>query len=292
MDNAFLVRYSASVWTARKMDKDATKAAKARAGAGDKAGVKVYKSVIAADALDKIISIAGAARNEHRKRTVPWAYDGPGAITAEGYPAYKAAMAGYEREFNLAVAHFYSVYEVEREKAREYLGGMFLDSDYPTTASLRDKFAFSVSAEPMPVAENFRVNGLPPQVVEEIKKDIKDQNVKALDNANQSAWARVIERVEKLKVGLSEYKPAMGKGDKVEGMFRDSLIGNIQELADLIPSINVANDPDLKRMQQKLVSLTAYTAQDLRESDALRAEVVKGAGAVLDGISQAYRRAA
>src|SRR5215467_6625363 len=117
MNNAFLVGYSASVWTAHKMDKAATKEANARAGAVDKSGVKVYKSVIAADALDKVISIAGAARNEHRKRTVPWSYDGPGAITAEGYAPYKAAMAAYEKEFHTAVAYFYSVYEQERENA-------------------------------------------------------------------------------------------------------------------------------------------------------------------------------
>src|SRR5215831_2966775 len=170
MNNAFLVRYSCSTWTARKMDKTATKEAKARAGAGDKAGVRVYKSVIAADALDKVISIAGAARNEHRKRTVPWAYDGPGAITAEGYPAYKAAMAGYEREFNVAVAHFYSVYATERENARQFLGALFNEQDYPTTAALHEKFSFAVTCEPMPDAENFRVQGLEPHVVEEIKK--------------------------------------------------------------------------------------------------------------------------
>jgi hypothetical protein len=60
----------------------------------------------------------------------------------------------------------------------------------------------------------------------------------------------------------------------------------------LLPSINVANDPDLTRMGQKLISLTAYTAQDLRESDALRAEIIKQAGLVLAQISDAYKHAA
>jgi hypothetical protein len=202
MQNAFLVRLSVSVWTARKMDKAATREAKSRANASEKAGVKVYKSVIAADALDKVHSIASAARNAHRARTVPWAYDGPGAITAEGYPAYKAAMAAYEREFNIAVAYFYSVYAQEREAARGYLGNMFNEQDYPTTDSLRDKFSFSVTAEPIPQAENFRPVGLAPEAVAEIKKDIVDNNAKALDNANATAWSRVIERVEKLKAGL------------------------------------------------------------------------------------------
>jgi hypothetical protein len=291
MNNAFLVRLSVSVWTARKMDKNATKEAKASAGAGDKAGVKVYKSVIAADALDKVTQIANAARIEHRKRTVPWAYDGPGAITAEGYPAYKTAMAALEREFNRAVAHFYTVYAQERENARGYLGAMFNPHDYPSTDSMKEKFAFRVTAEPMPQAGDFRVQGLAPELAEEIKRDIVENNVAALVHANDTAWSRVIETVEKLKVRLEGYKPAVN-GKPVEGKYHDSLVNNVKELADLLPSINVANDPDLTRMGQKLLALTCYSAQDLRDSDALRIEIAKQAGLVLDGISIAYRKAA
>jgi hypothetical protein len=287
MNNAFLVRLSVSTWTARKMDKQATKDAKDRAGAGAKAGVKVYKSVIAAEALDKIHSIAGAARLAHRARTVPWQYDGPGAITAAGYASYKATMADYERDFNRAVAHFYTVYEAEREAARGYLGAMFNVLDYPTTTSLAEKFAFSVTAEPMPQADDFRIVGLAPEHVAEIKADIADAGNKALANANMTAWQRVIERVEKLKLGLSNYK-----GGGKDGAFRDSLVENVKELADLIPSINVANDPELLRMQQKLIALTAYTAVDLREDDALRAEIIKQAGNILTGIGEAHRKAA
>lgn len=291
MENSFVVRLSCSVWTARKLDKTATREAKDRAAASDKAGVKVYKNLIAAEALDKIESIKNQAYLEHRKRTVPWTYDGAGAITSEGYPAYKAAMSRYEKEFHQAVSAFYQVYEKERDAAREYLGNMFNESDYPTSASLQGKFAFRVIAEPMAQADAFRVQGLAPELVEEIKNNIVDNNVNAIQNANNAAWTRVIERVEKLKIGLEAYKPG-GNGQKVEGKFHDTLIGNIAELASLIPSINVANDPDLSRMAQKLNSLTAYTAQDLRESDALRQEVTKQAGLVLAGINAAYRQAA
>ena len=60
MNNAFLVRLSISQWTGRKLDKSATRDTKARAGANEKAGVKVYKSLISAEALDKVASIASA----------------------------------------------------------------------------------------------------------------------------------------------------------------------------------------------------------------------------------------
>jgi hypothetical protein len=285
MNNAFLVRPTICVWTARKIDKKATKEATSHAGASAKAGVKVYKSVIAADALDKVASIAGAARIEHRKRTAPWSYEGVGAITTEGYQPYKDAMAKYQSEFRSAVSKFLSVYETEREAARSYLGGMFNSNDYPSPASLAQKFSFTLHVEPIPEASTFQAD-LPPEQVSEIRRDIIASNTTALQNANTNAWGRVLEKVELLKTRLQEYS----NGEVTK--FYDSWIDNIKELVSFIPSINVANDPDLKAMGRKLMVLTAYSAADLKESVALRNEVVKQAQTVLDGISEAYKNAA
>jgi hypothetical protein len=280
MQNAFLVRLSISTWTARKLDKNATREAKARAGADEKAGVKVYKSILATEALDAILTLAGAARTEHRKRTVPWAYDGPGAITAEGYPAYKAAMARIERDFTKAVIAFYAVYAEERAAARDYLGAMFDETDYPTTDSLRSRFAFSVHAEPMPQANDFRVVGLPEEDIADIKQDIIEKQNDALENANANAWTRVVESVEKLKLRLQEYT----RGDVKK--FYDSWLDNVQEIIGLIPSINITNDPALARMQQRLTSLTAYSSADLKDSEELRNQTVKQATIILDEIGK------
>lgn len=284
--DSFLVRFSCGVWTARKLDKPATRQAKDHAGAKDKAGVKVYKTVLAAEALEKIQKIANAARLEHQRRTVPWAYNGPGAITAEGYPAYKTAMLGYEQQFNTAVNAFYNIYEKARQEAPQYLGAMYDPADYPTIDMLRSKFHFGFHAEPMPQAQDFRVTGLPQDIVEEIQMDIANNHAAAVDNANVTAWQRVIEKVEMLKQRLTEYN----SGDVTK--FYDSWTDNVKELADMIPSINIANDPELKRMGQKLRMLTVYSNEKLKNSAGLRSEIVQQATNILAGIDAAYRQAA
>jgi hypothetical protein len=162
---------------------------------------------------------------------------------------------------------------------------MFNIADYPPSNSLTSRFAFSVTVEPMPEAAHFHAD-LPAADVAEIRKDIQDQKANALDNANATAWSRVIEHVEKLKLRLEEY--TSGKVTK----FYDSWLDNITELAGMIPSVNVANDPDLARMGQKLTALTAYTPAELKESAPLRAEIAKSAGLILAGINEAYRKAA
>ena len=285
-ENAFLVRVSIRQWSARKMDKGATQKAKASSGAADKAAVKVYKTVLAADELDTIQKIAGAARSDHQKRTVPWNYEGVGAITAEGYPAYKAAMLEHERAFYQAVNRFRAVYADEREAARQYLGELFNAADYPSALDIELKFEFKTAAEPLPKADAFNPHGLDQALVDDIKRDIIANNQGAIQNANATGWQRVIEKVEMLKLRLAEY----AKGDVTK--FYASWIDNVSELAALIPSINIANDPDLARVAQKLVSLTAYSADELKEDQSLCDEISREAGKVLTQINQLHKKAA
>jgi hypothetical protein len=286
MANSFIVRLSLSQWSARKMDKAATAKARTDANASAKAGVKVYKTILAADELEAVARIASAAGQEHRRRTVPWNYEGVGAITAEGYPAYKAAMAGYEKAFFKAVSDFMVVYESEREEARSYLGNMFNAADYPTSIDLGAKFAFTTAVEPMPNAAAFNPHGLDPELVKEIKQDIVENNVAALEKANAVGWSRVLESVEKLKLRLQEYN-----GGHIT-KFYDSWLSNISELADMVPSINVADDPDLARIGQRLLSLTAYSNADLKEDEDLRKACIKQAGEILGQIGECYQKAA
>ena len=74
--------------------------------------------------------------------------------------------------------------------------------------------------------------------------------------------------------------------------FYESWVDNIKELIDLIPSINLANDPELSRIGQKLTALTAYTAADLKASEALRADLIKQTSIIMGQIGEAHKIAA
>jgi hypothetical protein len=280
---------SVSTWSPRKLDKRATREAKERANASEKAGVRLYKTVLASDALDRIEAIESTARVEHQKRTVPWQYSGPGAITAAGYPAYKGRMFELKTQFDKAVTEFYAEYESERASVlsnashplRLALGKLFDPVDYPDVSQLTGKFNFSVTAEPMPRANDFRIVGLANDDVMAIKQEIEVQHDNAVAAAGDTALARVVAHVEKLKLRLDGYTPKGNGHDKVEGKFHDTVVTNIVELVELLPSINIAGKLDTARMGQKLMALTAYTGEDLRASEALRKEISKAASALL-----------
>ena len=66
-------------------------------------------------------------------------------------------------------------------------------------------------------------------------------------------------------------------------MFRDSLIGNVEELVELIPGLNVLDDPDIEavRLQVK-AKLLGNDAKDIRKDPALREELAGEAKQIMD----------
>jgi hypothetical protein len=54
---------------------------------------------------------------------------------------------------------------------------------------------------------------------------------------------------------------------------RDSVIGNLKEILDLAPDLNLSSDAEIERLVEEARSLTRYSAEDLRNNDRLRKEV-------------------
>lgn len=73
-----------------------------------------------------------------------------------------------------------------------------------------------------------------------------------------------------------------------KAIFRDTLVSNIVDLVNLLPALNVAEDPDLESMRSRVESILAgLKAEDLREDKALRQETAKDAESILRDM-QAY----
>ena len=63
-----------------------------------------------------------------------------------------------------------------------------------------------------------------------------------------------------------------------DATFRNSLIGNLEELCDIIPDLNVANDPKINELAAKAkAELTRWDAQEIRDDTKIREDVSKAA---------------
>jgi hypothetical protein len=280
---AMVVSLSISQWTARRLDRKITDEVNKKHNAADDAG-RYNKLLLPKEALDGITSIVSETGAEFRKRTLPWIDNGGRIMSADAFMAHAAWMRGQERKFTRAVEDFLAKYPTYVQEARNRLNGMFDQDDYPHTEVLRSKFSMELKVLPVPSASDFRV-AMSQAQADQIRADIERTVNEATANAVKDIYARVAEVTGRMVERLNAYKPAKGKGDKSEGVFRDSLVDNIRDLIDILPALNITGDPALTAMADRLRPLVEHDAVVLRENEGIRRDVAQEAQNILDSVS-------
>jgi hypothetical protein len=265
--SAMLVELSISCWTARKLDKrvsqevDADKGAKARAG-------NYQKNLLAGThKLDNIVKFAANVRAWHLANTLPWSDNGLRLLPMDNFLRYKERLGEYEEEYNLLVKSFLDEYPTLVDAAAFQLGDLFDRTEYPEVNAIAHKFRFQYVFSPVPTAGDFRID-----INEQAKAELTDNFNRNFDSrikgAMKEAWTRLHECLTHVSERLEDV------GDNERKVFRDSLVGNAQELIDMLKVLNVTKDPDLERARQQLSqTFTGLEVKDLRESAEIRKDV-------------------
>jgi hypothetical protein len=279
---AMLASVKISAWSARRVDKRVTAETNAAHYAAPDAG-RYNKTLLAKDALAAITSAASAARLKHYALTLPWLDDGARILPAASYDTYADSMRDLRATFDAAVADFIAAYPAFITDARHRLGAMFNADDYPAPDDIASRFAFSTRVLPMPDARDFRVD-VGDAAAAAIRDDIERATVEALAGAQRDCFQRVADVVGHMAEKLAAYKPAARDGARVEGIFRDSLIANVRDLADALPALNITGDSTLSAIAERMARLCEADADTLRQSDTLRADTAARAAAILSDV--------
>lgn len=252
-EKAMLVKLSISQWSARKLDKRASKTVQSHYGNSEDTG-RYSKSLVAKHAIKTVQKAANAARSAHYENTLPWNDDGSRILPAANFDEYSKIMRGHHAEFDNAVSDLCDNYSSYVTQAAYDLNGLFNEDDYPD--DIRGKYKFDVTVDPMPSAEDFRV-ALHGDDVNRIQADIEARTKVAQTKAMTDLWDRVHKAVSHMAETLSQ-------PDKV---FRDSLINNLCDLTQILPRLNIADDPNLERLRRDIEEkLCNYTPAELRQS--------------------------
>jgi hypothetical protein len=282
---AMLARLSISLWTARRLDKRITDEVNTAHGAAADAG-RYNKLLVSKHSLADIVRISNEARTIHYKRTAPWLDDGARILSSVGYLAYTAELAKLKGEFAAAVDKFCDSYPDFVQDARLRLNGLFAESDYPKAEQIKARFSFDIGILPCPTASDFRVDIADAQAAA-IRADIEARTAKALSDAMRDIWQRVAERVGHMVEKLRAFKPGTGNGNRAENVFRDSLVANVQELVDLLPSLNITNDSALSAIADRMRRELCQESPDaLRDNTQARETVATAAEQILADVSE------
>jgi hypothetical protein len=290
-ERALLASLRTKAWTGRKKDKTVTAEVTGRYHAEDRAA-SVTKKLIECEEFDAVMSVISKAGETHRSLTLPW-LDGPkGApriLAVEAYPKYTNTMRDHCEALEAGVRAFAAVYPEARRAAQHgLLGKMWDEEDYPD--EIESRFAIKTSLSPVPDARDWRV-ALGDEDVAILRADVEAQAQEAMTAAARDAYERVAAVVGKMAATLRAYQPQNGDatGDRRKGprkgSFKDTLISNVSDLAEILPLLNVTRDPALDAIATRMkAGLTFHDPNELREYEHLRAEVATEAESILRDI--------
>lgn len=274
-EKAMLVKLSISQWTARRYDKKISdEVAERHATRKDDIG-RYNKILIAQEAVKKVGQAANAARTFHWEQTLPWHDDGARILPAKNYDRYMKGMRDLRSAFEASVHEFVTNYPELVEDARLRLNGMFNAADYPSAGEIAWKYSYNVAIDPIPAAGDFRV-GLADGEVDRIAGEIESRLQAATNAAMKDLWTRLHSVVSKMADRLND----------PDNTFKNSLVGNIVELVNLMPALNLTDDPELEAMRKRVeTTLCTYNPADLRESKRERGAAARNAKAILDAMT-------
>ena len=276
---AMIVEYSASVWTARKLDRGTTDEVVTSKNAAAKDAARVNKSLLAGRTeLEVIQKHVSSVRTYVHSTTMPWSDTGQRLLPTTKFMEFEARMKAEEERYWELVHSFIAVYPTLITAQALALGDMFRRDEYPTVESLEKKFDFTVGYLPVPSAGHFVVD------VGNEGQRLLQEKLEALANARVEAAVKDVK--QRLKDHLERMADRLG-ADRVNGevklrKFHDSLVEGAHELCDMVKDLNITRDKDLDKASNFLKkALFGVTPEELRNNPPVREDVKASVEAIL-----------
>lgn len=289
-ENAVLMRLSISLPGEQRHDAALTNEVQNQNHLGAKSG-KWIKNLYPLEALKALKTLDAEARMYHSAVTLP--YDqGIGILPNLLIPEYSAKMTELVQRRQFLRDEFLRDPQRWIDWAVKEHNGTFDPDFYPgcrkeVDASgerwtidaeefrkvMEPKFAFDTLPLPVPGSDHFSktVADLLGVSTEKIDMRVRD--------AKEEARVEIMKRLIAPVAAMAKKLVEVPKGDK-DIIFRDTLIGNIQDIARIAPALNLSGDAQIAAFVREVEALATYTPKDLRDDKAKRAEAAAKADAL------------
>lgn len=244
----------------------------ATANHADEDTTNVSKRLLPASALKDVNSSLTAVRNHFYENTLPWRDRGDRLLTRKMYMDFVEKHEALKAKADEAIRKFVEQdYAAALDKAEFRMGDMFKADDYPTQAELKDMYRIRMDFEPVGDASDFRVD-MDQAHVDQIRESIERGINARVATAMQEVWAR-------LSKTLTHFHDRMADTDAT---FKKATVENLREIAEVLPKLNVTDDPDLEAIRVDIErTLAGYDPAELRKDSAKRAEATTEAKRIM-----------
>lgn len=282
-ERAVLINFSKSMWTGEAPDKKAD--ADIREKRGNATGTtKTTKYLVDEAELKKNAKAYNAVYMFFLENTTPWETKRGGARLLPGgnYGRFWEGINSLIRAANERADEFTEIYPQLIEDYRPKLNGLFDPRNYPAAEMIRGRFAITVSECPLPISpESLTLKFMGADKLRELRERLAN-------SWNAQEAAAIGDLYKRLAQAVGHIANTLADPTKV---FRDSLVNNVAELADLIPALNFRDDPELAELAElargKLANIDPET---LRQDMKVRGQIAGEAGELLAKITGAGAR--
>lgn len=279
-DKAILVKLSISLPGNTRTDVKITQDTISRENLGAKAG-RWLKQLYPDEAMTPLVKLSGEIRTYHYTHTLAWTDEGYRILPTAHHAEYTDQMRKFHAAYDTARDTFVSRLPEWVAWAKQAHNGTFDPTCYPDASRLERKFDFGLDFSPVPSGSDFRCS-LNQDELDSMSQQVNERVNQATEAARLDLWHRLIEPLKAMADKLSEPDRAKGQSP----IFRDSLVSNLQDIAKLIPALNVTSDPELAAFAAEVQSTIAQVQPDtLRQSKSTRDQTAAQAKAILDRMS-------
>lgn len=277
INECMIVNLQIGTWLGYRLDKEASKTITALAHA-DEDAARVNKHIVPKSSLAHIAKAVGAIRNHFYAKTLPWKDNGDRLLTRKGYMPFIEEHERLVALMNDAVDEFLDEeYPVVMQRAEFRMGDMHKPEDYPSASTLRRKFYVNLDIDPVTDANDVRIrlSGIDKGQLEERIAAAEQAMQARLGKAMGEVWSRLAEVVGHFANKMNE-----------DGVFRNTTVTNLQEIVDLLPDLNILNDPELERIRKDVENnLTGFDPNELRKNPAVRQAAALEANKIMEDMA-------
>ena len=270
-----------SCWEARRQDKKATK--EVAVAHGTDTGVGRYHKDLLPGAAEHeaILKLRNAWRVWHYENTLPWGDDAGRVLRSAEFFKYGEGFRAYRAQWDTALEDFFVAYPTLVAQAELRLNTLFDANDYPPVSEIKRRFAIRMTTYPLPNTADFRIiEGITPEDAARMEAEAVAGIQERLNDALKDLWERMFKTVSAMRDRLAV--PIGQPGAK----FHDTLTGNITDLLELMPRLNLTNDPAITAMANQMRALVALPPETLRISPEARTATQQKAADLIKRMAQ------
>jgi hypothetical protein len=270
-DKALLVHLGVSQWTARKLDKEASKQVADTNGATGSVGNFNKTLLPTCNTLADVHRETACIRKDFYHNTLPWGIEGTFILPSANYLAFTTEYRKKKAVWDRLCDRFYEGYMSDRQDAERILGNLFKMEDYPILADLKHKFSMNLTFLPVPTTGDFRVE-LADGEIDTITAELEERVAESSKTAMKDVWQRLYDKVEWLAERLGDPK----------NVFHTATYEDAQDLCKMLSRLNFTDDKDLEDMRSKAEQkLFKLHPEAIKNDPDVRRDTAKDAEAIM-----------